>query len=100
MDKQRTRTLPSRYRKAIYPSADENDPENIQEGSTPSLWSGSTTVRTNTVAISMKTNTSSVEEQESLDGISEYDKHWDKVVDLNEETNEVVRRRTVFLEWM
>lgn len=100
MDRQRTRTLPSRYRKAIYPSADENDPENIQEASTPSLWSGSTTVRTNTVAISMKTTTSSVEEQESLDGISEYDKHWDKVVDLNEETNEVVRRRTVFFEWM
>lgn len=100
MDRQRTRTLPLRYRNAIYPSADENDPENIQEASTPSLWPGSAKVRTNTVALSIKANASSVEDQESLDGTSEYDKHWDQVVNFNEETNEVVRRRTVFLEWM
>jgi hypothetical protein len=98
IDRQRPRTLPFSH-KAIYPSADENDPENIQEDSTPTLWSGSTKVRTQTITESMQ-NTYSAEDQDILDGYSEYDKHWDQVVDFNGKTEEAVRRRTVLIEWM
>ena len=96
MENYRTRTFPFLH-KPIYPSADENDPENIQVDDTATMWSGSTKVRTQTLALSMK-NTS-VEDEELLDGFSEYDKHWDQVVDFNGKTEEAVRRRTVLLEW-
>lgn len=93
----------------ILPIADENDPEKgvdeLPNGdSRKKSWNSSNTVRTKTLAVPSARQMKSHMEKPEIEGLSENDRGWDVLADVNGRSSRLdsrpSRRATVYMEWV